>query len=156
MYTNDFYVFDRQEFKALNILVHTLYIYVLNFVPKQIVGMSQKFKLMVPSSLTFLCWSLTINCYKLTDFTSAPMSPCTLLLTLVMLELNVYNTEPVLHTIIHTTDGPPISAWLQWSRQQHPQHQWGSVTQVEPGEKIAKWLYTIVQLRILVKRMLTL
>ena len=58
--------------------------------------MSQKFKLMVPSYLTFLCWSLTINCYKLTDFTSAPMSPCTLLLTLVMLELNVYNTEPVL------------------------------------------------------------
>ena len=73
MYTNDFYVFDRQEFKALNILVHTLYIYVLNFVPKQIVGMSQKFKLMVPS---------TKNCYKLTDLISAPMSPCTLLLTL--------------------------------------------------------------------------
>ena len=92
MYTNDFYVFDRQEFKALNILVHTLYIYVLNFVPKQIVGMSQKFKLMVPSSLTFLCWSLTINCYKLTDFTSAPMSPCTLLLTLVGTECIQHGT----------------------------------------------------------------
>ena len=70
MLYKDTYVFDRNLKHWISLF---MCFFLLNFVPKQIVGMSQKSKLMVPSYLTVLCWSLThVNCYKLT----APLSPC--------------------------------------------------------------------------------